>query len=314
MKVIFNTDKLNEKQQKEIRLFIKEKMNNQLSGLELSTLDEIIVTKNFSEDVIKAQKEYQLREVGYTNREDGIAVAKVIHTNIKNKLTQKLIINDYIIKGLLYPDKAQSCFHLLHHEFSHVHENYYQHMIFTPESRSGKNINKLERTLLYNAEPAWSEYFAARTSSTTFTFDFLDDIYLTYLFELIISCKERIENEINKYRRHGDAELLFGLLQKETSILFKIAATSQGYLDGLNIVDEHPLLTKIDELIQQTFFYDIWCKQWDALKDLYNTFPNWNDVYQLHDLGQAISICWSNLGIIPSYLKEKNSIYIDVPL
>jgi hypothetical protein len=311
MKIIFKSDKVTKKQQKEIKTLISEKMK-ELSDLELSTLETIIITEDFAEDVKNTQKKYQMREFGYTNRKDGVAVAKVIHTKLNEELKQTIIINDYLIQGLFNPKLAQSSFHLLHHELCHVHENYYQHIIFTPEGSDGENTNQLEHILLYNAQPVWSEYFAVRKSSGSISLELLEDLYFNYLGELIVSCRNRIKNEINKYRIHADTRRLFSFLQEETTILFKIAATSQGYLDGLDISDEHRISIMIDEHISETYFYNSWLEQWKSLNNLYNLFPNWNDVYQLHDLGQSILECWSDLGITPS-IKEDNNLYIDVP-
>ena len=315
--IIFNSELLNHEQRYNVIEFLNTKLAELELIIELSTLERIIITDHFTEDVIKVQREYNMREVGHTDRNDGIAIAKVLHTSIQEVLKQTIIITVNIIVGFFSSEYAPISFHYLHHELCHVHDNFYQHKIFTIEARAGKGINKLQHTLIYNAGPIWSEYIAVRLSAGSVNIS--DSIDLStntlnsgYLIQLIGSCKENIVKAIQDYRLNADTHKLFIYLQEETSLLFKIAATTQAYIDGLGI-SESNFAEKLNEFISTTYFSEAWKKQWEALRLLFNIYPNWNDVYQLNELGEAIKTCWNDLGMFASYIEEKDSIYLDIP-
>jgi hypothetical protein len=254
--------------------------------------------------------------LGHTNKDDGIALAKTIHTGIQKNLRQTIVMNQEIIAGLFDEKYAQRSFHYLHHELCHVHDEYYQHGMFSVEGRCGQNMNKLEHMLVYGACPVWCEYIAVRLSSSSTPIDVsidspTNDLYLSYVLHLIESCKKNVGQEIARYRFHADVDKLLAPCQEGIILLCKIAATTQGYIDGLNI--DQNIVDQVNKAIEQTYFYNTWLEQWKALKDLYAIYPKWNDTYQLLDLGKAILPCWNALGIFPKYLPDTDVLYIDVP-
>ncbi|CAM4015285.1 hypothetical protein [Saccharibacillus endophyticus] len=308
----YTTGIFNDEYKSKIDEFFGERMKELSTNLELNTLERIIVSGKFTDDVLKVQEEYQMSERGHTDRDDGIAVAKVLHTKFKGQLKQTIVINDYLINGLFIPEAAQISLHLLHHEFCHIHENYYQNEMFTSEARNGHGMDRLQHTLICNAEPIWSEYFAVRSSSTSLVMNADTDLYFPYLLDLIDLCKEKIEERISKYRLNGNLDDLFAFLQEETSMLLKIAATTQGYIDGLGLA-KHEISHMIEEQLQKTYFYDIWTSQQKVLRELFDKFPNWNDVYELSGLGEAVKECWSEMGMFVTYVQGSEGIYINVP-
>lgn len=315
--IIFNTESFNDEQRNKISEFLYVQLNELKQTIELATLELIIITEDFTEDVIKTQRRYNMREIGHTNRNDGIAVAKVLHTAIQDDLKQTIVIRDEIIEGLFFEEKSQDAFHLLHHELCHIHDNFYEHEMFTIEARSGRGHNLLQHILACNAEAIWAEYIAVKLSANSVkiidSVEFITKtLYVEYLVELIHLCKKNIDTAIKEYRINGDIQKLFNFLQEETSLLFKIAATTQGYIDGLGM-SKTKITETINDLIRDTYFFEAWEKQWKALRELFSIYPNWNNVYQLAELGEAIKICWHDLGIIPSYIEDADELYIDVP-
>lgn len=47
-----------------------------------------------------------------------------------------------------------------------------------------------------------------------------------------------------------------------------------------------------------------------ALLNLYKKYPNWNDVYELEELNNAVLQCWNDLGIFMTMIDSE--LYIDV--
>ena len=313
-----NSSLLSVEQRSSLIEFLNTKITELSTKIELSTLEKIIISNKFTDDVLQIQKEYGSSEHGHTNRDDGAVAAKVLTGEINGKFCQTIVINDSIIAGLFYPEYGHSSFHVLHHELCHVHDNFYQDKIFSQEAREGKGLSKLEHNLVCHADVIWQEYIAVRLSAASIPVgtcfeELADKLYLSYLFNLIESCRNNLSKAIEDYRSNKDINKLFELFQEETSMLFKIAATVQGYFDGLCLSDNNEILDCVNENIKQTYFYDVWINQWEALKLLYDSYPNWNDVYQLKDLGKVIQLCWNKLGIYPRDLSGKDYFYIDVP-
>jgi hypothetical protein len=313
VKKIFNTNKLKTEQTNNFSTFFDEILSDLKTLLKLDSLEKIIISTDFSEDIIKIQNEYELDEISYTNRKDGSAVAKVITNNASEEnLKQSIIIKDFIILGLFIPEQAKSSFHILHHELCHVHDYYNQYEISKISGGKEKKLNKLQNVLITHANTIWSEYIAVRLSALSTPKDQLDDFDIPYLLQLIVSTKKNMEKKILNYRYNGDTLKLFLYLQKETGILLKIAATTQGYIDGLKI-HEHESYIETKNKIEKLNFDDIWMKQWDQLRLLFDIYPNWKDINQLNKLGQVVQKCWEHFGIYPKYLKESKEIHIDVP-
>lgn len=155
---------------------------------ELATLDRIIITDEFTEDVIRVQKEYHLREFGHTDRKDAIAIAKVLDRVVGDELHQTIVINSNLMAGLFDPEYAQAAYHYFHHEICHVHDNYHQHKMFSRGEKAGSELNKLEDVLVCHANPVWKEYFAVRLSAQTIPVNEANglptkDLYVTYLLD-----------------------------------------------------------------------------------------------------------------------------------
>jgi len=62
--------------------------------------------------------------------------------------------------------------------------------------------------------------------------------------------------------------------------------------------------------IPNTFFQESWTLMDKALLNLYKKYPNWNDVYELEELNNAVLQCWNDLGIFMTMIDSE--LYIDV--
>ena len=285
--------------------------------LELDTLDRIVISTHFTDAVCRIQEEYEINESGHTDRPEGVAVAKVLHTSRPDNALQQTIVLSLDLVTTMFSTAPDQLIHLVHHELCHVHDNYMQQKMHSRKARCVRSMNALERTLAHNAKPIWSEYVAVRLSCSSVSelkpsgFP-PDDLYVSHLLDVIESCGKRIGKAKAEYRYHGNTLNLFLFCQEETSFLFMIAAKIHGYIDGLNLAESD--IKNIDAYLRETFYFDCWVKQRECLRHLYSIYPEWDDIHQLGDLGQAILCCWNALEIYPVQQPGGEDIYVHVPL
>lgn len=176
--------------------FLREKINEFKKSLELSTLKRIIISDDFTEDVLRVQKEYRCRVSGHTSRNDGTAIAKVIHTNPPNELEQTIIFTGDIIRCLFNPEISQVPFHYIHHELCHVHDDYYHRIMLSQSGIDGTLQSQLDHILSCTSDQIWNEYFAVRHSSATVPLSLSeesslgDTLYINHLMQILESCEK----------------------------------------------------------------------------------------------------------------------------
>lgn len=282
--------------------------------LELSSLESFIVTGDFFNDVTEYQTTNQLRERGATNTEHEQAIAKVLSRRDENgNLKQTVFFADYIAQGF-FSDLSTSAYHFMHHELCHVHENFLSDRIYSPRGKRGDELPALKHLLYVHAEIIWSEYYVERLSVLTLD---VDNVRTTvdHLFQVLDRIKQEIDTEIMAYRTHADIDMLFTSTQQKTSILLKVAATLWGILHGFkqitkeNFDEVYGMIE--DRISPYKYFIDCWHLLDVALNHLYEKYPNWNDVYEFDELGNAILNCWNGLGFYPEDTEQ--GLYIGVP-
>lgn len=327
VEIIVNTEDLDhffcEDLKESITSFLESEMQSlkEEESLKLDSLEKIVITHKFSEDVLKAQQGYGCKEKGYTNRENYTSPAKTIANKTdKKSLKQTIVIYEGIIVGMFSHqidgyelEDSRYYYHVLHHEFCHVHDNFNQYEMFTEEGMVGAGLNELEQILITHANVIWNEYLAEKISSNSFPINKLYDLYIPNFLTLTEKCKESIDEKISRYRFSGDLNGLFIHLQEETSLLLKEMSKIQGCIHGLEIEEDDfsdTLKDNLDRLDLET----IWTEQSDVLQELHEIYPKWDDRYQLKDLGQVVKRCWESFGVVPKYLEDKQSIHLDVPI
>lgn len=315
--IIFKTASFTPDHQRTITDFLIQKIL-QASDINLSTLQTIVVTENFTEDLIALQNDYKMNEQSPAGNAEVAAMAKVICAGVGQDMVQTIVIHDYVIAGLFSDALADSCYHHLHHEMCHVHDNYIQQKMYSEGGRTDKGLNDFEHMLISHARAIWSEYIAVRLSSSSFPAASLEDaanglIFASPLLQLFQMGKQGMKDAIADYRSHGDILSLFLYCQDVSSVVLKNAAATQGYIDGLNLNDA-AAEDAIAKLMKQTDLNECWIRLKGALRRLYNAYPNWQDIRKLLELGSAVVCFWNELGIYPKYIEEMENIYVDVPL
>ncbi|QDF29094.1 hypothetical protein [Halarcobacter anaerophilus] len=206
------------------------KIYKDFSFLDIRRLSTIIVSSEFKENSVTLQDKYAV--VLTLSKNDDFEFILLINPNF--------ILNILKNKEDLFYKRA---FHILHHEFAHIHDN-------NKKIDAFKNLMKTSSykgvsSLLYPiAENCWSEYIANFISSKSA----LDTTYPFEVAKALLYKVNNIPKEIEKKfslfnGKKGNKEfILFSIKQAES--LFKSAAYLIGYLNGIGIS-----LEKIDEKI-----------------------------------------------------------------
>ncbi|MFS0776104.1 hypothetical protein ABC255_08870 [Neobacillus sp. 3P2-tot-E-2] len=313
MNITFNTKNLVPQQQDSIISFLEAQLP--ALNLELSSLNEIIITENFFDDILTFQIKHNKRERGATKNSNGEAIAKVIdYIDKKGEFRQVVFLSDWIANGLFLeePEQVNYCFHFIHHELVHVHDEFQKKRIYSERLRKGTNEHVLDHMLRVHADVTWSEYIAERLSFTSITTDHISTL-IDYVEQLMNTVQKNINEEISQYRFHGNIDSLYKILQEETSLLLKVSANLIGVIQGITSVTKGSpnIKNKIDEIFTDSYFFQTWNLLNEALYNLMKSYPNWNDIYGLDPLGKVILECWNSLGIFPT--KSGHQMYIDVP-
>ncbi|WP_249593620.1 hypothetical protein [Peribacillus frigoritolerans] len=296
MKIIFNTENLNIDEQLKIKERIQEYFNN--TKLELNSLQKVVISSNFFEDVIKTQKELGLEIDVASNNENAEAVAKVITSRKSKNIKSIIIANEHLISKISSSrlEVRLNGFHVIHHELAHVHDNYIKSKIFTDEERRGTGVSHLKHYLRVNADAIWSEYIAERLSAASATFDHAE--MLINLFKLQGSNLNRsFELEQANYFRHKDTNIAFDKVSETMYYFLKTNLMIIGILDGMAKEDVKKYLkSEILKSIGESYFIEIFHLIKNSLSDMYSKYPNWKSIGEIDPLGSAIKDAWLWLG------------------
>ncbi|MFJ5717611.1 hypothetical protein [Neobacillus sp. NPDC093127] len=314
MDIIFKTNNIPAQQQESIISFFDSNLYK--LGLDLTSLEGITICENFFEDIIEFQTKHKKREIGATKTSNEAAIAKVLdYIDKSDSYKQVVFLSDFIAQGLFLEEEiAQRSFHFINHELVHVHDEYNKKCkIYSEKARQGIGDHVLDHILRVHADAVWSEYIAERLSSPTVTASHISS-FMDHITQLIERVEENVKNEISQYRFHADIDKLFSIVQEECLLLLKISANLVGVIHGLSSISDgkNKVEAQIDELFVNTYLFQIWNKLKEELNNLIETYPNWNDVYQLDRLGKVVLSCWSFLGVLPE--KSGEQMYINVPL
>jgi hypothetical protein len=204
-------------------------------------------------------------------------------------------------------DARQSAINYIHHELLHVHEFSMIKSAFKNDNTS-KITDILTKDFRALAQVVWSEYYACRLSCKTCN-NFTSEI--DNLIDQANLVKERMDDEINKYRYHADINKLIKELSERLKTLLNYAAYLHGKLFALDDNFRLECINKIDDLLKETILYETWVTMGDDFDNLFSTFPNWQDRSIFDKLGNTIKIIINKLGFFPEVTSE--GVYYSVP-
>ncbi len=331
MEVIINMESYNESrlmtpEEKEFYRQTVYSIYEQLkSTMDLSLLENIIVTENYIEELFEFQRNNGLSEF-VTDNEYGQGAAQVVTVIDETKNEKYYILLKKELVLALIPDELmsnlQSTFkeedfnqlkhlknmsiNLLYHELSHVHEYNFRNNIKWIKQLEGVSI---ESQYLSLALSLWQEYFACRHSAATH--EYLEDDV-----EEIKSTTTKIEIRIKKERKkYNCREVSLDDFVKDFNyyigFILKKMASEHGSLYWFN-ESRVDLINAIEQLLKDTNIGAVWCELGECLDVLYNTFPNWENK---EVFSYAVSVIKKYIELFEIYIKNTpQGIYYDIPV
>ncbi|MED3883682.1 hypothetical protein ABEY63_00975 [Priestia aryabhattai] len=289
MEIVIGDKSLSENKAEQIRSIIVNEVSR--FGLKLDKLGKLILAEDYEEEVvleirfIEGKDNDTYRE--YAKRSMAI---KIGEETLNKDVELTVIVRKEGWKGIASGNKdyEKYCIHVINHEFVHVHDHdmkYYR--MFSPEKMSGGK--SLEYVLRYESDAAWSEYIAERMSSHTAT---------------IVSIDRAIDNmeiRVNRLMNISDEEALNydRFSNYVTEILISLSML-MGICHGQG-KDSNKSIA-VDELVREIIEDERLLKAWDSigveLSNLFDKYPNWNDVEELDGLAKVIENTWKEFGLL----------------
>lgn len=305
---IIGLDNLSISAKENLKSTISNSINKDFPDLRLEALESIYICENFTEELIKFQKNNGLKE-GHSKDYDFVVAGKVLNYFNDGEIKFVIFLHGIVANLWFYPEKSQIATHLFHHELCHVHDDYTKYKIFKNYFKE-IDESKLENVLSCFSNMIWSEFIATYLSVKSIPSD--HDLMLKSLCTLIENVPRDIENEIINYNQHKDFTLIFQKFQIFTLPLLKSFAYVQGYIQGLSDNDNNfiEIIDISNKSMENTIFSDIWLKISIEFKKLNNNYKDWDDAKIFKKLNTIIRYTWIKLGLMTYQVPE--GIYISV--
>jgi len=133
-------------------------------------MHQVIITADFAGELANlSQRTKSGRAITHTNEEYAAAVAKVLLLPRDREIEILAVFNARVLEGILDDPKTerfQWIYHLLHHEFCHVHDDN-KKLDAMPEVWLNNYYSGKDIYIGPLAETCWSEYAANRLSAST---------------------------------------------------------------------------------------------------------------------------------------------------
>lgn len=314
MEIILNTNLIAEDQKEQVASQLEELINSLASSLNIASLKQFIVPANFTEEIILFQEMHNKLVKGHRLGEDGTAFAKVITYNESKDFSQTIFLHEALL-ATLFADKenlTKNTIHYIQHELGHVHDNFYTNNIYTPSLLDGSDVSRLQFLLQDHSDNIWSEYFANRSAFSSLTSEIFESSIENVLNQ-IKSVSEKVGEYIGDYHSDRDSLKLINNLRLSTDYLFYYTAHLLGFIHPLRELSGdggEKIEQAVSAQISNTYFQECWTLMDKGLLELYKKYPNWNDVYELEELNNAVLQCWNDLGIFMTMIDSE--LYIDV--
>ena len=272
---------------------------NEFSFLDLRRFENILITSHFQSDVESlTSKNKSFFKNRYRANSDTYAVVLTIPKD--NDFELILVIKSSFIKNILADHKNQSykeSFHILHHEFAHIHDNNKKIDRFKDLMKTTKYKGK-DSILFPIAQECWSEYIANYISSSSALKTQFPKLIAENLIKKINDAEQNIKTQLQAFKINKKREDLLYYSIEQIKSLLKTASYLQGYLHGLNIT-----LEELDYdsyyTLECSYFKDIWeAMQYEfySMRELYpNNFLSLS-VYR--DLTFYIEGFFNQMGIV----------------
>ncbi len=277
--------------------------------LDMRRLDRVIITDDLRAEFTSLSSETG-RNIGYTDEDYALCVAKVLSARQGDDVTMTLVINANIAARLL-SDKQEDikfALHLLHHELAHVHDNNMQVDAF-PDEWMKKQLAGVAARTFPLAEVLWSEYFATRTTSWSAS---AEDVarHIGLFRDALERTKRLVDEAIVGYRLHSDLDRLLLEAARHADFLLKAAAYVLGYLDG-QIDKKDQVSCEVEGLLTSSYFKPIWDRLAAELRHVHGIYPSWSSLSIFDGL---MEIVWDYFDILGLQFEDvPEGVFVRVP-
>ncbi|XOB60770.1 hypothetical protein ACMC56_09140 [Campylobacterota bacterium DY0563] len=261
-----------------------------LSFLDMRRVTNIIVSSNYKRDISFLLNNNSKNRFELSN--DIYAAVLTLESEYDYEFC--LVIKTSLIKRYLKNKNEieyQRLFHILHHEFAHIHDN-------NKKIDAFKNIIKDQKYIGVNsitypiAEVCWSEYIANYISSSSAIKTDYPISFANSLLYKVDKLKD-IKTQLTAYKINNSREDLIQLSIKQIESVLKSASYLIGYLNGLNI-----------NLNQLDCFLALELEKTDFIETFTNLTYELNSVHHLYPNGFINLNIYNNLAsLIKEYYK-----------
>lgn len=287
-------------------------------GFDFRRLHRIIVTNDYAGELAALLTGRSSKNVAtHTSEEYAQGVAQAIPLRLDDGFEVVLVFDDDFISPLTIerndggelPDTYRCIWHLVHHEFAHVHD--YNQIIDALPLEVPQPTGK-DAVLVPLASACRGEYMANYLSASTA--DFMSVSGMTEsLTEAITRTKKEFDKNIIAFRWGRDADRLFSEFNRHGWFLVKAASYVLGYVDGLK-TSLAELSADAAEALAGSYFEPTWDAMHKALTVIREEYPeNLKNCEVLDPLVQALENYYDDMGLV-LFTERGGKCGFDVPV
>ncbi|GAK05650.1 hypothetical protein JCM19037_4168 [Geomicrobium sp. JCM 19037] len=256
--------------------------------LDITSLNDVVVSEDISKDVIDFQEKYL--QDGQSGHRSGEIAGKVISYPLNHKFSQAMFLNSEIVNDLNSDDvwKQGRAQHFIHHELVHVYDNQNTEAFFT------NILNECNHPVKFGIysliEIIWGEYIANVLSSPT------ANKYVIY------DSKVELEYQIDKFNSEV-SEIKEGFLihQDNDKCLQELVLSTDGILYRVAHLLGYDHFYEMDISYNDPILNRFLNEFGEILKELYVSYPNWGSQSVLDSMFYCILSFWEEIGFDLKY-------------
>lgn len=269
---------------------------------------KLVFTDCFTEDVETFQSENNISEVGHS---DG-AVAKVCEfENSKGDLETTVFFDLSRLPSLLKNEISECIFelHIIQHEFGHICDDYLMKNILPKDFHELNFLTKKEKVLYILSQIAWTEFQANNIGMGIIELDMsktnsneqlikVFDVYGNQSLSYLSMLPQQI-NEIKEEIRNTEGNSI--QIQTYTKNIIYHTSLFISVISAFRIDEKdnswYPVYREVLKTYKEFYFQKEFEELLYKLKNLQQSYPNWEDFYTLEPITIWVEKFWRTIGI-----------------
>ena len=276
-------------------------------GLNLTKLEEIVICKDFRNEVLSFQNSVGLAQE-ITSEPDYVAVGKTIwYRRSESGIRAKIFIDATLVRPLGTSESATIGLHaikLLVHELGHVHDDTYITDQFG--SIDPHCLGDPEEVSLLTSRGIWGEYHAEFISLRIYPEASFEE-HRTSLRSIQDGTVSIVTSAHDRYQIDNDISHLWSTIVTQSSIHLQAVARIAPYVESLRAGAQRESMRK--------FFGVFACTSWslvDELKTLRPYYGQW-DAWSWSRLKECVGKMWRLCGVSPEAVNSGCFVHVLVP-